>query len=244
MSISSRMYGMDQVILKTVGETIRVGYSGKALGNTHGKFSPDAVSNLAKFIASFPGKTAYNMPGVSKDNIVDVDKITPDELQQMAADGLITKKPDVVLVLKAADCIPLAFYVPGQKILAFAHVGVGGAALHLPAKVIKQMGCPVEQIKCYVGPSISRKSYRFEGHDISGKNLDPSWDRYISDEPDGIHINLLGYVLDELKNAGIPAENIELDKIDTGSDPDYFSHRRHKLSGEPDGRNTFAACLI
>lgn len=235
---------MKGVVTKDIDRIITVAYSGKLLGNTHSSFGPGAKQNFAKFTSLFPGKTVYNMPGVGKDRILNVDSLTPSELWQTEADGLITKNPSAVLVLKAADCIPLAFYVPGQPILALAHVGTSGAGLHLPAKLVKQLGYPVEQIKCYVGPSISQESYRFEERDISGKNLDSSWDAYISDEPDGIHINLLGYVVDELQNAGMLAENIELDRIDTGVDPNYFSHRRHKLTGEPDGRNVYAAWLL
>lgn len=235
---------MKGVVTKSVGNTIGISYAGKLLGNTGLKFSEDAADNFARFISSLPKKTLYHMIGVSRDAVVDVDKISPDDLPNMEVDSMITKNPSVLLVMKAADCIPLMFYVPGQKILALAHVGVDGAALHLPAKLVKQLGRPPEQIKCYVGPSISQESYRFEGHDIRDKNLDSSWDAYISDEPDGIHINLLGYVVDELKKTGMLAKNIELDDIDTGSDANYFSHRRHKLTGEPDGRNTFAAYLI
>jgi len=80
--------------------------------------------------------------------------------------------------------------------------------------------------------------------DLSDKKLDNSWDKYITKENDGIHINLLGYVLDELKAAGLKPENVQVDDIDTGADPVYFSHRRHKLTGEPSGRNCFGACLL
>jgi copper oxidase (laccase) domain-containing protein len=234
---------MESVTVKTIGGGVIVGYSGKALGNTRASFGPTADANFAKFTAKFPGKTVYDMPAVGKDNIVKVDSLTPERLFQMEADALITKSSSALLTLRAADCIPLVCYVPGQKILALAHVGTSGAVLHLPAKVVNALGYPPEQISCYFGPSISQKSYRLVDQDLSDKKLDASWNSYVTNEPDGIHINLFGYVLDELQAAGILAENIEIENVDTGADPGYFSHRRHKLSGEPDGRNAFGACI-
>lgn len=234
---------MEPVVVKNINEAIRVGYSGKLLGNTQISFGSEADVNFAKFKAKFPGKTIYDMPAVGKDNIVNVDTISPEDLDKMETDALITKKSSALLVLKAADCIPLVLYVPGQQILILAHVGTSSAALDLPAKAVKRLGVSPEKIHCYVGPSISQKSYRFPDKDLSDKKLDSSWDAYITDESDGIHINLFGRVLDELKNVGLLAKNIDVEGIDTGADPNYFSHRRHKTTGEPDGRNCFVACL-
>ena len=235
---------MESVIIKTIGGSITVGYSGKALGNTQASFGAAAKANFARFTAKFPGKTVYDMPAVGKDNIVNVDSLTPDKLFEMETDALITTNPSALLTLKAADCIPLVFYVPGQKILALAHVGTPGAVLHLPSKTVKALEVNPAKLRCYVGPSISQKSYRFKEEEFSDKKLDPSWSSYITKEPDGVHINLLGYVLDELKSCGLTDENIEIEQIDTGGDPAYFSHRRHKLTGELDGRNSFGVCLL
>ena len=134
---------MEPVIIKSIGGMLRVGYSGKALGNTSASFGSSAEGNFDKFISKFPGKTVYDMPGVGKDNIA-------------------------------------------------------RAAMHLPHKTIEYLGVEPSKLHCYVGPSISRKSYRFEVARFE-KKLDSSWDNYISHEADGIHINLLGYVLKELK---------------------------------------------
>jgi copper oxidase (laccase) domain-containing protein len=235
---------MDEVIVRDVDGAIKIGYSGKRLGDTQAGAGPVAEANFARFKTYFPGKTVYDMPAGGKDNIVEIDKLSPEQLWELEADGLITRSPDNLLALKAADCIPLVFYVPGQEILALAHVGTPGAAAHLPSKMVKEINHPPDPIKVYAGPHISQKAYRFVDKDISDKKLDASWDSYITKESDGIHINLLGYVLDELKAAGIKDENIQIEDVDTGSDPNYFSHRRHKLTGDINGRNCFAVCII
>lgn len=235
---------MDEVIVKTIEQTVKIGYSGKKLGNVNLKFGVDAKSNFAKFTAHFPGMAVYDMSAVGVDNIVEVDDKTPDEISKNEADGLITRESQNLLILKAADCIPMVFYVPGQDILALAHVGTPGAKLHLPKKMITKLDIPATDIQVYIGPHVGQKSYRFPDKDISQKDLDSSWDEYVSQEDDGWHIDLLGYVMDELKETGVKTENIQISDVDTGADPNYFSHRRHKIYGEPNGRNCFGACLI
>ena len=230
------------MIVKTIGNVIKIGYSGKRLGNVNPRFGADGDANFAKFKAQFPGYRIYDLPATGKDSIVEVDDLTPEQVFESGVDGLITKDVHSLLVLRAADCIPVVFYVPGQKILGLAHIGTSGAALHLPRKMVGAMGTPAD-LHIYVGPHISRKSYRFEP-DKFEKKLDQSWDKYIGHEADGVHIDLLNYVLDELKAAGVKTDNIQLSPVDTGADPGYFSHRRHKLTGEPDGRNCFAVCLV
>jgi copper oxidase (laccase) domain-containing protein len=232
---------MDPVVIKVIDDTVKIGYSGKRLGNTQDRFSADAEANFAKFTGRFPGKKVYEMPAVGKDNIVEVDNLTPEETFEMEADGLITRSPDNLLVLKAADCIPVVLYLPGKDFLALAHVGTSGANLHLPAKLVKASGITAALLRCYIGLHISKESYRFPDKDIDDKKLDSSWEDYVTKEPDGIHINLLGYVIDELKSCGV--QRIEVNSVDTGGDKDYFSHRRHKITGELTGRNCFAACL-
>lgn len=235
---------MDEVVIKVINNTLKIGYSGKKLGNTQERFGPEATDNFAKFRLRFPGTVVYDMPAVGGDNTVDVDGKSPDNIYGIGADGLITRLKNSLLVLKAADCIPLVFYEPGTKILALAHVGTSGAKLHLPRKMIDKLGVPAENLHVYVGPHVSQKSYRFPDKDISEKDLDETWDKYVSVEDDGWHIDLLRYVMDELKTCGVKPGHIEINEVDTGADPDYFSHRRHKITGEPDGRNCFGACLL
>ncbi len=234
---------MKPIVTKDVDQTVRVGYSGKSLGNTNPRFSSDGDSNFAKFTAEFPGKKVYDMPATGGDKFVSVDNISPDTLDKTEADVLVTTESSNLLVLKAADCIPLVFYVPGEKVLALAHIGTPGAKLHLPRKTVDTIGLPPAEIHVYAGPHIAQKSYRFP-KDKWDKKLDDKWNKYLAEKDRYVHIDLLGFVLDELKDSGIKEENIMVEDIDTGGDPDYFSHRRHKLSGEPDGRNCFAVCLL
>jgi len=231
--------GVQLVTVKTVRNSIKIAYSGKKLGDTSGSDSP----NFAKFVAHFPDKKIYRIPATGQDGILEIDGKTPEQVLTTSVDALITHKTSNTLILRAADCIPLVFFAPGHRILGLAHVGTTGAALHLPAKMIAAMGLPAADLQVYAGPHISQKSYRFEEGQFK-KELDSSWDAYITHEQDGTHLNLLGYVIDELQSQGVKESNITVENVDTGADPEHFSNRRHKLTGEPDGRNGFAVYLL
>jgi copper oxidase (laccase) domain-containing protein len=167
--------------------------------------------------------------------------VPPEIANDVKCDAFVTTNPDKLLVLKAADCIPLVFYVPSE-LLALAHVGRPGAMLHLPQKVINYLDVEPAKLMVYFGPSISTESYKFPVEDFD-KTLDSTWKKYVLRRGDFVHIDLRGYVNDELKRCGVPAKNIAIAPEDTGSSK-YFSHRRHKLTGEPNGRNAFGIHLL
>ncbi len=234
---------MDKVVLRDL-DGVKVGFSGKKLGSVQ-ILDREVNAEFEEFISHFPAKIVYDMPAVGKDHVIRVDGLTPEQVWGTEADALITENPDVLLTLRAADCIPVVFYVPGQKILGLAHVGTSGAVLHLPRQTLQKMNVRPEEVKVYVGPSISKESYRFPpDYNLGEKGLNPSWDKYISRQNDEIHIDLLGYVIDELKTSGVKSVNIQSENIDTGADADYFSHRRHRLTGETSGRNAIGVTLI
>lgn len=229
------------VTIKEIGGTIRIGYSGTELGNTNQFFGPDGDANLGKFLANFPRKAVFDMYAVGEDHILEVDDLRPEIANEIKSDALITTNPDNLLLLKAADCIPMVAYAPDGSALALAHVGRPGAMIGLHTKLIERLGVEPSILKIHLGPSISLDSYKFPLKDFD-KKLDVSWDEYIHPRGDFIHIDLLGYVLRGIKASGVLEQNITHDEEDTGG-PAFFSHRRSSLTGEPEGRNAFAVHL-
>ena len=78
-------------------------------------------------------------------------------------DGLVTNEPGVPLYTSYADCVPLLFYDPEQKVIAMAHSGWRGTAARIGAKMIHLMeeeyGSQAENIIAAIGPSICRACY-------------------------------------------------------------------------------------
>ena len=234
---------MEAIVIKELEAAIKVAYSGKQLGNTHQRYGNNGKANFDSFLARFPDKKVYNMPAVGGASIIEVDDKPPARVYAGEYDALVTKNPAALLTLRAADCIPLVFFSPGEQILALAHVGTSGAASHLPRQVVKFLKIDPANLHVYFGPAIAKGSYKFPRQDFD-KQLNASWDSYIASDDHFVYLDLIGYVTNELKAAGVKSQNITVEKVDTGANPNYFSHRRHKLVGEPDGRNAFAVCLV
>lgn len=59
--------------------------------------------------------------------------------QPDVCDGLITNEPGVALVCFAADCTPILFYDPVQRVVAAIHAGWRGTANGIARKAVEKM---------------------------------------------------------------------------------------------------------
>lgn len=78
-------------------------------------------------------------------------------------DGLITNVPGLVLYTSHADCVPVFFYDPVQKVIAISHSGWKGTVSRIGAVTIRMMkehfGCDPKNIYAAIGPSICADCY-------------------------------------------------------------------------------------
>jgi polyphenol oxidase len=97
-------------------------------------------------------------------------------------DVLFAKIPNVCIGVTTADCVPLQFYDPVQKVIAVAHAGWRGTCARIAGKSIQSLvdnyNCNPADIRVVIGPSVSASVYEvgkevvtnFEtaGFDVSG----------------------------------------------------------------------------
>ncbi|HHX42612.1 MAG TPA: peptidoglycan editing factor PgeF [Chloroflexi bacterium] len=80
-----------------------------------------------------------------------------------ATDALITDAPDVLLVLRFADCVPVWLYDPQHHAIGLAHAGWQGTARCIAAKTVCAMGetfgSRPEDIRAGIGPAIGPCCY-------------------------------------------------------------------------------------
>lgn len=78
-------------------------------------------------------------------------------------DGLVTNVKDLCLVTFFADCVPLFFVDPINKVIGLAHSGWRGTVGKIGKETIRTMqenfGCNPENILAAVGPSICQECY-------------------------------------------------------------------------------------
>jgi len=54
-------------------------------------------------------------------------------------DALVTQRPGIALTMHTADCLPLVFWDPTQRVIGLAHVGWRGLVRALPSRVVSVM---------------------------------------------------------------------------------------------------------
>jgi purine-nucleoside/S-methyl-5'-thioadenosine phosphorylase / adenosine deaminase len=119
---------------------------------------PDATAaNLARVLADFaPGAALADMRQVHGATVVTVDGSgdRPD------ADGLVTTSPDVVLLVRVADCVPVLLADPDAGVLGVAHAGRPGlAAGVVPATVARMRELGAAEVTAWVGPHVCGGCY-------------------------------------------------------------------------------------
>jgi len=143
-------------------------------------------------------------------------------------DGLITTDPNIVLSANTADCNMIAMYGHGNHglVLGLIHISryMADKGGHTQAfgYMSETYGLSPGTTRMIFAPSIKAESYKFP--DISeAQKSDPRWRDYIyKDKAGPWHVNTTRKIVEELQDEGVQSENMYLNPIDMGSDPNFF----------------------
>jgi YfiH family protein len=144
------------------------------------------------------------------------------------SDALITDQPGLVLILIVADCLPLYFYDPIQRVIALAHAGWRGIESNIAAAVIqdfidKYHSRPAD-IAVFVGPHIKKCHFEVKADVIS---IFAAYPEAIVNRDGKTYLDLAGVVRRQLLNVGLRENNIDVSSDCTYCLSDkYFSFRR------------------
>lgn len=197
----------------------------------------EMVHNREKWLAQF---------GISLDDVVRVfvtyDRDDFDQFQAVTisdrghgmrdnhlhpADALATKDPNVTLFLPIADCVGTVIYDPVKNVIMLSHLGrhsleqSGGQKS--VAFLVDKYGSNPHDLLAWLSPSPSAEHYPVHAFDDKSLAEVATW---------------------QLEKAGIQSKNITTSKIDTATDPNYFSHSEFLKGNKPtDGRYAIIARL-
>ena len=149
----------------------------------------------------------WQQHGIEVIDVVDetVDFLKPEILR---ADGLLTAKKDLYLVVKTADCLPILFYTAQKKVVGTIHAGWRGTERQiLPNAInglIERLNCPKEDFYFYFGPAAQKCCYG------------------------GSHGDFVQDNLNQLHTLGIKDSQIENSGICSIHNLNYPSHKREK----------------
>lgn len=80
------------------------------------------------------------------------------------ADALITDTPNVPLIMRFADCVPILLHDPVRRAIGIVHAGWRGTVSQVVTTTLQTMiaayGCKPENLQAGIGPSIGVDSYQ------------------------------------------------------------------------------------
>lgn len=146
-------------------------------------------------------------------------------------DGIITSKANLTLMVMVADCIPILFYDPIQKIIAVAHAGRKGSLDNISGKMIDKMTSKFKSrpkdIIVSLGPSIQKTCY--EVSQEMANDFKKTWGKQFVVNKQFLDLPSLNK--NQLIQTGVLSRNITISSICTHCSKDYFSYRRDKVTG-------------
>ena len=162
--------------------------------------------------------------------------------ENLIGDALITTKPNLLLTVKTADCLPILIFNSKKSVVAIIHVGWKGTIKRLTHKVVQAV---IDSLKikssslfALLGPCICSKCYEV-GEDVK-EILEKEWSslNYVfnsllvpSFKEGKYHLDLRKANTVQLEEMGLGQENIFHIKLCTKCNPKlFFSHRRESIN--------------
>jgi YfiH family protein len=148
----------------------------------------------------------------------------------ITADALVTDLPGKYLVIQVADCQAVLLYDPVRRVVANVHCGWRGSLLNIIGRTLLEMSrefdCRPEHIQAGIGPSLGPCCAEFVNFQME---IPADFWGY-KDARD--HFDFWAVSCDQMKRAGVAAENIDVSRICTRCRTDeFYSYRAEKTTG-------------
>ena len=187
--------------------------------------SPETVARNRELLSKITGPIQF-MNQVHGDEVVEVKRIGDDP----TCDALITREPGIALAVMVADCIPLL--LSSSTVVGAVHVGRRGLMNSVAIKAVEAMRkLGADQIHAQLGPSICGRCYEVP-QELA--------DEVVAKHPAASSLtNNLTPALDLPRAliADLVANSVtyEASTICTLENDEYFSYRRHNITGRNAG---------
>ena len=208
-----------------------IDFSDKISGHTRSLFDLNKKCQNHQMISEsrgFPSEMLAIPEQIHSTNITYID--TPGDY--INTDGLITDNPEIILILKVADCVPVYLYEPRSQLIGLVHSGwrgTTGGIVPNAIQLIQEMGADKKEVNVFLGPAIGFCCYEVDG-DLA--------DNFIKNAKKKLKngkwkVGLRENICLQLAEMGIPSAKIIVSDICTYESPNCHSYRR---DGEESGR--------
>ena len=174
--------------------------------------------------------SVYDVYQVHSTEVVLTDRPLAPEEPHIRADAIITNKPNVTLMMRFADCVPIFLFDPINRVIGISHAGWIGTINKIAGKTVQKMrhyfGTKPNNIHAAIGPSIGPDHY-VVGKEVIEKvelSFGDMADQVIINNQSKSYFNLWQANHMVLTEAGV--NNIEIAGICTNCNlDDWYSHR-------------------
>lgn len=161
------------------------------------------------------------------------------KIEPVWGDALIVNKKNYFLAISFADCFGIIFYEPKKNILALVHAGYtpvsAGIISIILRKLKKEFKIDVRNLVVAVTPGIGDCCLKREKLDKPVFKTAKA-KRYISKKGKFYHLDLLKWILDDLKENGI-FEVVVSNFCSACSKIKFYSHKKQQEKKQKFGRN-------
>ena len=223
------------------------GFTGRRGGKSTGRF---AGLNVSYRVGDDPKVVSQNVcdvklaAGIHDGRIVTMKQMHGEDLVEVKdknlteageADGMVTSEKDIYLAVLTADCVPLLFVAPKQRVVAAVHAGWRGTMAGIAEKTARLLktryGVEPSELEVALGPSIGICCYEVKD-DVAGP-LMKRWGKLTTPSiavRDGkSFINLRRLNRDILRAAGVPGNQLfQVGPCTSCTPEDFFSYRRER----------------
>ncbi len=204
-------------------------YKSLNIGNNVGD-SSDKVSDNKKIILKIiGGKTLVTLKQIHSSHVTDYgnDKTSDEPVE---ADAVITDIKGATLLIQTADCQAILLYDPIKKVIANIHSGWKGSINNIIGNTVNLMvanyNSNPSDISAGIGPSLGQCCAEFTNYELEIP------EKFWQYKNENNHFNFWALSHDQLFEAGILKDNIEISKFCTKCNQDlFFSYRRDKVTG-------------
>ncbi|MBI1821075.1 MAG: peptidoglycan editing factor PgeF [Nitrospirae bacterium] len=149
-----------------------------------------------------------------------VNDLSGSNFSRFEFDGMLTSRPNLVLTIYSADCLPLLFFDPEKKVVGAVHAGWRGSFLNISRDMVKKIaevyqGDPAH-LRVVCGPSIHVCCFEIQ-NDVAEKFHEkfPQWPDLIRREKGRQTLDLQALNRRQLMEEGVLENNIETSDVCT-----------------------------
>ncbi|PSL41453.1 hypothetical protein B0H99_102137 [Planomicrobium soli] len=152
-------------------------------------------------------------------------------------DALYTYDSNILLTSFSADCVPVLFCHQSTGLIGAVHSGWQGTVKEITLKLFEYLqqaeSCPPEDFHVQIGAALSQEKFEVdEDVYLQFKNLGYAEEFiYFNGKTRKYHIDNQLAVQKQCELAGIPLEQITVDRTCTFVSPEGFSYRQNRNSG-------------